>query len=161
VDLSFIVPKSYLGALAPAGVRCYARRREMARCWQVKMIAIVDDDSFVRQATQSLLRSVGYGAVTFASAEEFLQSDQIAATSCLITDVQMPGLSGVELQSILLAQGYRMPMIFVTASVEEKTRTRALKAGAMAFLAKPFSVDRLIDYVHRACTGRSVAILEV
>jgi FixJ family two-component response regulator len=133
----------------------------MARLRQVKMISIVDDDSFVRQATQSLLRSVGYGAVTFASAEEFLQSDEIAATSCLITDVHMPGLSGVELQSLLLAQGYHMPMIFVTAFVEEKTRARALKAGAMAFLIKPFDVNRLIECVHRACTGRSVALLEV
>ena len=124
------------------------------------MISIVDDDSFVREATKSLLRSVGYGAATFASAEEFLQSDQIDATSCLITDMQMPGLNGVELQSLLLAQGYRMPMIFVTASVEEKTRARALTAGALAFLTKPFNVERLIEYVHSACTGRSVAILE-
>jgi len=132
----------------------------MAELWQIKMISIVDDDSFVREATRSLLRSVGYGAATFASAEEFLQSDQIDATSCLITDVQMPGLNGVELQSLLLAQGYRMPMIFVTASVEEKTRARALTAGALAFLTKPFNVERLIEYVHSACTGRSVAILE-
>jgi FixJ family two-component response regulator len=132
----------------------------MVRMRQIKMISIVDDDSFVRAATQSLLRSVGYGAVTFASAEEFLQSDQIDATSCLITDVQMPGLSGVELQSLLLAQGYRMPMIFVTATVEEKTRARALKAGALAFLTKPFHVERLIEYVHTACTGRRVAVLE-
>jgi FixJ family two-component response regulator len=123
------------------------------------MISIVDDDSFVREAIKSLLRSVGYIAMTFASAEEFLQSEQMDATSCLITDVQMPGLSGVELQSLLLAQGYQMPMIFVTASVEEKTRARALKAGAMAFLTKPCDVARLIEYVHGACTGRRAAIL--
>jgi FixJ family two-component response regulator len=129
------------------------------RQMQIKMISIVDDDSFVREAIKSLLRSVGYIAVTFASAEEFLQSEQMDATACLITDVQMPGLSGVELQSLLLAQGYQMPMIFVTASVEEKTRARALKAGAMAFLTKPCDVARLIEYVHGACTGRRVAIL--
>jgi FixJ family two-component response regulator len=131
----------------------------MAPLRPIKMISIVDDDSFVRDAIKSVLRSAGYIAVTFASAEEFLQSEQIAATSCLISDVQMSGLSGVELQTLLLARGYQMPMIFVTASVEEKTRVRALTAGAMAFLTKPFDVERLIEYVHRACTGRRAAIL--
>ena len=109
------------------------------------MISIVDDSESVREATKRLLRSHGYGAATFASAEEFLQSDQVNDTSCLITDVQMPGLSGVELQSHLIAQGNRMPMIFVTASTEEKTRAHALKAGAIGFLNKPFNVDRLIE----------------
>jgi len=124
------------------------------------MISIVDDDGRVREATKSLLRSHGYGAVTFASAEEFLQSNYISDTTCLITDVRMPGLSGVELQSLLIAQGYQMSMIFVTASVEEKTRARALKAGAIAFLAKPFNVDRLIEYVRTAYAGHKAAIAE-
>ena len=124
------------------------------------MISIVDDDGLVRESTKSLLRSLGYGAVAFASAEEFLQSNHIEGTTCLITDVRMPGLSGVELQSLLIAQGYQMSMIFVTASVEEKTRARALKAGAIAFLAKPFNVDRLIEYVRTAYAGHKAAIAE-
>jgi FixJ family two-component response regulator len=95
------------------------------------MISIVDDDESVREATKGLVRSLGYTAATFASAEDFLQSNQVNDTSCLITDVQMPGLSGVELQSQLIAQGNSTPMIFVTAFPEERTRARALKAGAM------------------------------
>jgi FixJ family two-component response regulator len=124
------------------------------------MISIVDDSKSVRKATKRLLRSLGYGATTFASAEDFLQSDQINDTSCLITDVQMPGLSGLELQSRLIAQGNCMPMIFVTASTEEKTRARALKAGAIGFLAKPFNVDRLIEYIHTALADRKIGTVE-
>jgi DNA-binding response OmpR family regulator len=78
----------------------------------------------------------------------------------LITDVQMPGLSGVELQSRLIAQGNRMPTIFVTASTEEKTRARALKAGAIGFLTKPFNVDRLIEYIHMALADRKIGTVE-
>ena len=82
------------------------------------MISIVDDDESVREATKGLVRSLGYNAATFSSAEEFLSSDQIQDTSCLITDVQMPGLSGVELQSALIAGGRDLPVIFVTAYPE-------------------------------------------
>jgi FixJ family two-component response regulator len=124
------------------------------------MISIVDDSESVREATKRLLRSLGYGVATFASAEDFLQSDQVNDTSCLITDVQMPGLSGVELQSHLIAQGNRMPTIFVTASTEEKTRARALKAGAIGFLTKPFNVDRLIEYIHMALADRKIGTVE-
>src|SRR5579859_3850315 len=111
------------------------------------MISIVDDDTSAREATKSLVRSLGYSVVTFASAEDFLQSDRIADTSCLIADVQMPGLNGMELQRALIAQGHHMPMIFITASTEEKTRARALKDGAIGFLTKPFDVDLLIAYI--------------
>jgi FixJ family two-component response regulator len=114
------------------------------------MISIVDDDESVREATKTLLRSLGYGAATFTSAEDFLQSGRVNDTSCLITDVQMPGLNGVELQSRLIAQGSHMPMIFVTACTEEKTRARALKAGAIGFLTKPFKEESLIEYIHAA-----------
>ena len=114
------------------------------------MISIVDDDESVREATKGLVRSLGYGAATFASAEDFLQSNQINETECLISDVQMPGLSGVELQSQLIAQGNRTPIIFVTASPEERTRVRVLKAGAIGVLSKPFNEERLIEYLHTA-----------
>ena len=124
------------------------------------MISIVDDDESVREATKGLVRSLGYTAATFASAEDFLQSNQVNDTSCLITDVQMPGLSGVELQSQLIAQGNSTPMIFVTAFPEERTRARALKAGAIGFLTKPFNEERLIEYIHAALAGRKIETVE-
>ena len=102
------------------------------------MIAIIDDDESVREATRGLVRSLGFNADAFASSEDFLQSDRINDTSCLITDVQMPGLSGVELQSLLVAQGRRTPIIFITAFPEERIRSRVLEAGAIGFLSKPF-----------------------
>jgi FixJ family two-component response regulator len=120
------------------------------------MISIVDDDESVREATKGLVRSLGYGAATFASAEEFLQSTEINDTECVISDVQMPGLSGVELQTQLLAQGFITPIIFVTASLEERTRSKALKAGAIGVLSKPFNEDRLIEYLHTALAVRKM-----
>jgi FixJ family two-component response regulator len=120
------------------------------------MISIVDDDESVREATKGLVRSLGYGAATFASAEEFLQSNEINDTECVISDVQMPRLSGVELQSQLIAQGNRTPIIFVTASPEERTRVRALKAGAIGVLSKPFNEERLIEYLHTALAVRNM-----
>jgi len=114
------------------------------------MISIVDDDESVREATKGLVRSLGYVAATFASSEEFLNSDLLNDTSCLITDVQMPGLNGLELQSRLIAMGRRIPVIFVTAFPQEQVRLRALKAGAIGFLSKPFSDDNLIHCLDRA-----------
>jgi len=114
------------------------------------MISIVDDDVSVREATKGWVRSLGYSAAAFASAEEFLQSGKVNDTECVITDVQMPGLSGIELQSHLISQGNRTPIIFVTAFPEERTRTRALEAGAIGFLTKPFNEGRLIEYIEAA-----------
>lgn len=118
------------------------------------MIAIIDDDPSVREATDELLKTLGYRAATFASAEDFLQSEQMNDTSCLITDVQMPGLSGIELQSTLIAQGISTPMIFVTAFPEESIRKRALEAGAIGFLSKPFDEERLIAHLETALQRR-------
>jgi FixJ family two-component response regulator len=120
---------------------------------KVPMISIVDDDPSVREATKGLVRSLGYGAAAFASAEDFLQSDQVNDTACLITDVQMPGLSGVELQNRLIAQGNCTPIIFITAFPEQRIRARALEAGAVGFLSKPFDEDCLIEYIHAALNG--------
>ena len=114
------------------------------------MISIIDDDPFVRAATDGLVRSLGYRAATFASAEDYLQSDRVNDTSCVITDVQMPGLSGVELQSVLHARGNCTPMIFITAFPEEKVRRRVLAAGAIGFLSKPFDEDHLIEHLQTA-----------
>jgi FixJ family two-component response regulator len=105
------------------------------------VISIIDDDASVRAATDNLLRSLGYTVYTFDSAEEFLRSTHCNDTSCVIADVQMPGMSGVDLQARLLTQRHRLPFIFITAFPEETIRARALKAGAICFLTKPF--DRL------------------
>jgi FixJ family two-component response regulator len=118
------------------------------------LISIVDDDESHREATKGLIRSLGYQAATFASAEEFLQSDSVDNTSCLITDVQMPGLSGIDLQRGLIARGVEMPTIFITAFPEEGTRVRALTAGAFGYLGKPFSEESLVECLEKAL-GRS------
>ena len=112
-------------------------------------IAIVDDDEAVREATKTLVRSLGYNASMFASAEEFLNSEQFSNTSCLITDLHMPGLSGLDLQDQLIARGHRIPVIFMTACPEENARTRAMKAGAIGFLSKPFNDDQLLGYLEK------------
>ena len=106
------------------------------------MISIVDDDESVRESTKALVRSLGYSARTFASAEEFLDSHP-DETSCLILDVQMKGLSGVELLERLIAEGRRTPIIFVTAFPDERIRNHVLDAGAIGFLRKPFSDEKL------------------
>ena len=119
------------------------------------MISIIDDDESMRGALKSLVASLGLKAHAFASAEQFLQSPRLDDTACLITDLQMPGLNGIELQSLLLAQGRHIPIIFVTAFAEEPMRTRALKAGALGFLSKPFESQTLAGLIEKAIeTGR-------
>jgi FixJ family two-component response regulator len=118
------------------------------------VISIIDDDPLVRDATNDLIRALGYRAETFASAEEFLRSERMNDTACLITDVQMPGLSGIELQTTLIARGSNTPIIFVTAFPEERIRRRALEAGAIGFLSKPFDEERLIEYLDTALNSR-------
>ena len=114
------------------------------------MISIVDDDPFVRQAIDNLVRSLGYRTSTFASAEDFLQSSYIHEMTCLISDVQMPGLSGVDLQRVLIAQGNRMPMIFITAYFDERIRQMVMEAGATGYLGKPFDDESLIELLQWA-----------
>jgi FixJ family two-component response regulator len=116
----------------------------------IPVISIIDDDESVRAATNRLVRSLGFVAVTFASADEFLRSPRLHDTSCVIADVQMPGMSGIELQSILIAEGKNMPIIFITAFPDEGIRARALKAGAIGFLSKPFEGSTLIQYIDDA-----------
>lgn len=114
------------------------------------VISIVDDDESVREATKSLVRSLGYHAVTFGSAEEYLGSERKHDTSCVIADVQMPGMSGVDLQARLIASGHRTPMIFITAFPEDRICTRAMTAGAYGFLSKPYKDDQLIECLDKA-----------
>ena len=114
------------------------------------LIAIIDDDDAVREALQQLVRSLGYSVATFGSAEAFLKSEQITNTSCLITDLQMPGLSGLDLQDRLIAKGHRIPIVFLTGDPDESLRARALKAGAIAFLSKPCNDDHLLGSLEKA-----------
>jgi FixJ family two-component response regulator len=114
---------------------------------RVPSISIIDDDASVRVATSRLVRSLGYTAHTFASADGFLQSPHVHDTACVIADVQMPGMSGLELQTFLIAQGRSVPIIFITAFPEESIRSRALKAGAVCFLSKPFDGAILIECI--------------
>jgi FixJ family two-component response regulator len=117
---------------------------------EIPLIAVVDDDEAIREAVQSLLRSVGLRAAVFASAEDFLRSGQLQATACLIIDVRMPGMSGLELQRQLAAAKCPMPIVFITAHGDEEARARALQAGAVDFLYKPFSDEVLLRAVRAA-----------
>ena len=120
----------------------------------VPVISVVDDDASVRAATSKFLRSHGYTVQAYSSAEHFLRSGRLNDTSCVIADLQMPGMSGLELQTIMRAQGYGAPFIFITAFPDETTRARALKAGAICFLSKPFAGPTLIDCLGVALEGR-------
>jgi FixJ family two-component response regulator len=123
---------------------------------EVPLISIVDDDALVGDGIAALVESLGYNAVTFTSAEHFLRSDVIAETTCLITDVQMPGLSGLELQEALQSRGLLMPVIVVTAYPNDKNRTRALENGAVAYLSKPFNDRSLMECLTVAINSRSL-----
>ena len=115
-----------------------------------KLIGIVDDDDSMRNALDGLLKAVGFPAKAFASAEEFLKSGQQHQTSCLIADIRMPGMSGLELQAKLNAERCKIPIIFITAHGDEKMRMQALRAGAVEFLSKPFDEEILLESVRAA-----------
>jgi FixJ family two-component response regulator len=123
------------------------------------VVSIVDDDESVRVATTKLVRLYGFAAYGFASAEEFLRSPRASDTSCLITDVSMPGMSGLDLQTFLIAQGKRLPIIFITAFPKESNRAKALEAGAVDFLTKPFDgqtlINRLLEALKEPSDGQS------
>jgi len=115
-----------------------------------RLVAIVDDDELMRGAVQGLLKEAGLPARAFASAEEFLDSGAQHLCSCLITDIRMPGLSGLDLQARLNAEHIRIPIIFMTAHSDERIRMQALRSGAVEFLAKPFDDDVLLETVRAA-----------
>ena len=114
------------------------------------LVAIVDDDESVRDAVGSLFRSMGFRTQPFAGGKEFLAAPNLREFSCLILDVQMPGMDGLELQLRLAAASHPIPIIFVTAYGNENTRARALRGGAVSFLTKPFSEDALLGAVQSA-----------
>jgi FixJ family two-component response regulator len=115
-----------------------------------KLVAIVDDDDSMRSALAGLLKAVGLATRAFASAEEFLKSGQQHQTACLIADIRMPGMSGLELQAHLNAERCKIPTIFITAHGDAKMRLQALREGAVEFLAKPFDDEALLDSVRAA-----------
>jgi FixJ family two-component response regulator len=120
----------------------------MARTGQT--IVIIDDDESVRRALRRLIQSAGWRVATFATAEEFLEAPEQPAPAGLILDVHLPGLSGLELQHRLTADGRSVPIVFITAYPDEQTRAEALRGGAIAFLAKPFEDQSLLDAIKRA-----------
>ena len=115
------------------------------------MVVIVDDDELIRGSLGGLMKEAGFPALTFASAEEFLTSGEEKRTACLIVDIRMPGMSGLELQAKLNEAHQRIPIIFITAQGDdEKLRLQALRAGAVEFLTKPFDDQALLDSVRAA-----------
>ena len=119
------------------------------------LIAVVDDDSSLRESTQLLLRSAGYRAEVFASAREFLGSPRIDETACLMLDVRMPGMDGLELQRRLNVSHADIPIIVVTAHDDATSRSTALDSGAIGFLSKPFQASTLVATVQTALTRRA------
>jgi FixJ family two-component response regulator len=136
------------------GARCQGKRLALTSGRPVlsalSVISVIDDDASVRAATNNLLSSHGYLVDTFASAEEFLQSARLNESSCVIADVQMAAMSGLDLLTHMRAEGYAAPFIFITAFPEESVRARAMKAGAICFLAKPFAGPALISCLETA-----------
>jgi FixJ family two-component response regulator len=111
---------------------------------KISVLSLVDDDASVRKATGRLIKSFGFTVEVFASGGEFLCFGSLRITSCLVLDVQMPSMNGLQLQSHLAAAGYRIPIIFITAYPDEEIRAQALEAGAVAFLTKPFGEEALL-----------------
>lgn len=118
-----------------------------------QLVAVVDDDRSIQSALKDLLESVGFLSESFGSAEEFLLSDQLNKTGCLVLDIRMPGMSGLDLQARLKTEGRHIPIIFITARADKQTKTQAMKAGAIEFLTKPFDDEVLLGSVRAALKG--------
>jgi len=116
----------------------------------VPLISIVDDDDSLRNSLDNLIRSVGFHAQGFPSAEALLSSNQLHDTACLILDVRLPGMNGLELQRRIAAANWRIPIIFITSHADGDARARALEAGAVDYLFKPFREEQLLDAIDAA-----------
>src|SRR5215469_1171680 len=121
---------------------------------QANLISLVDDDESIRRTMTLLIQSFGFQAAVFDSAESLLKSRQLHDTSCLIVDVQMPGMNGLQLQCHLASSGYKIPIVFITAYDNQESRQQAMQAGAVAFLSKPFSDELLLETIHTAVRDR-------
>ena len=120
---------------------------------QKQLVITVDDDFRVRESIQSLVESAGYTPLMFSSAEEFLQSGTLVGAMCLVTDVRMPGINGIELQRRIRSQRPKLPVIFISAHNDDETRQRALADGAVKFLYKPFDAGELLEAIRVALAG--------
>src|SRR5262245_1357166 len=114
---------------------------------KLPLISVVDDDDSVRESLRGLIRSVGFAVAVFASADEFVSSDELRNTDCLILDVRMPGMNGLDLQRHLAATDHQIPVVFITGHGDEEARQRALNAGAVDYLLKPFSEEALLNAI--------------
>ena len=121
---------------------------------KLPLISVVDDDDSVRESLRGLIRSVRFAVAVFASAEEFLSSDDLRNTDCLILDVRMPGMNGLDLQRHLAASDYQIPVVFITAHGDEEARRRALNGGAVDYLLKPFSEEALLNAIDAALSKK-------
>lgn len=119
------------------------------------LISVVDDDECIRRTTKLLIESFGLRAAIFESAESYLNSSELGETACLVVDIKMPGMDGLELQSRLAAAGCNVPVVFITAYDDEESRGRAMQAGAVAFLGKPFSDEQLLESIRSALQDES------
>ena len=122
------------------------------------LISVIEDDDSVRESLRRLIKSVGYAVQSFSSAEQFLKSNQLQQTRCLILDVKLPGMDGLELQRQLTADRRDIPVIFITAHGDDAARVRALRNGALEYLFKPFSEEALLDAIHMSLTARPVGL---
>jgi FixJ family two-component response regulator len=120
-------------------------------------ISIVDDDESIREAVMDLMRALGFTTEAFARGEDFLKSDRLRGTACLIADVQLPGMGGLELHSRLIASGNPVPTVLITAYPDDEVRARALKAGVVGYLAKPFSDAALLGCINSALEHRKAS----
>jgi FixJ family two-component response regulator len=140
---------------APKMAKSAERSRSIKPVPTPGIISIVDDDNSFRGAMARLVRSLGHSAMAFDSAEDFLRSGRIEETDCLICDVRMPRMNGIELQQELIAQGHRLPIIFVTGHSTQGARENALAAGAIGFMNKPCDENKLIALLERALLDAS------
>jgi FixJ family two-component response regulator len=122
---------------------------------ETQSVSIVDDDESVRHSVGALVRSLGYTAHAFPSGEDFLNSAAAEATDCLVADIQMPGMSGIELQQALATRGSKLPIIFITAFPQDRFRQQVLAAGAVCLLGKPCDGDELANYIESTLSSRN------
>jgi len=146
--------RPYQGVIGTPAAKGDDRRSERFRLAKNPFISVVDDDDSVREALGALLRALEFEVGLFASALEFLRSDRVRKTDCLILDVRMPGMSGLELQRRLVETYRDVPVIFITAHGDEERRARALKGGAVDYLLKPFSEESLMNAVRTALSEK-------
>jgi FixJ family two-component response regulator len=122
---------------------------------KTSVVSIVDDDQSVRVSLGALVRSLGHVACVFASAEDFLNSPELERTDCLIADIQMPGMSGIELQQALVKRGRKLPIIFITAYPQDRIKQQVLAAGAVCMLSKPFDGNTLVGHIESVLSSTS------